>query len=156
MPASLWSRFLEILLTIFAARVLGHGRALESYLTAFAGSYGIALLFVPEAAFSSQATRDLAWQGYGQLVAIPFILKAIFSGYGLLANIYDWRMSRQARVTGACFGLWIWSSMLGKFILIGTPYTVGSFAAGWCFYYSIRIIALALSDLPKPGVAGRL
>lgn len=146
----------DIVLALFAARYLGHGRVIESFLVLFAGTYGIALLFVPDAAFSSSATRDLAWMGYGQFVAIPFILKSIFSGYGLIANIFAWSYSRLFRIIGATFGLWIWSTMVLKFIFVGTPFTVGTFAAGWSFYYSIRIIALALVDLPRPGVPGKL
>lgn len=151
---ALWSRFIEVILSIFLARILGHGRAVESYLVLFAGSYGIALLFVPEAAFSSQATRDLAWMGYGPWVAIPFLLKSIVSGYGVLANIYAWRRSREFRIIGALIGMWIWSTMVYKFILVGSPYTIGSFAAGWAFFFSIRIVALAIANRPLPGSAG--
>lgn len=149
-------RFLDAVLALFAAKYLGHGRATESYLTLFAGTYGLALVFVPDAAFSSSATRDLAWMGYGQYTAIPFLLKAIFSGYGLLANIFDWPCSRQFRILGAMIGLWVWSCLVLKFIWVGTPFTVGCFASGWAFYFSIRIIALAYANLPRPGLAGQL
>lgn len=154
--ASLWTRGLEVVLTIFAAKYLGHGRAMESFLACFAGSYGVALLFVPEAAFSSTSTEDIAWMGYGQLVALPFLAKSALTAYGLVGNIWDFPYSRQFRIVGASVGLWIWSTMILKFIWVGTPYTVGVFAAGWCFYHSVRVIALALANLPRPGHPGSL
>lgn len=151
-----WSKFVEILVAVCAARFLGHGRAMESYLALFAGSYGIAILFIPDAAFSSSAMRDIAWEGYSPHVALLFISKAALTGYGLAANIKNWRWSRQFRIVGAIIGLWIWSSTILKFVIVGNPYTLGAFAAFWCFIFSVRIIALAIANLPRPGVSGSL
>lgn len=141
---------------LFGVRILGHGRAMECFLTLVALSYGLALLLVPGAQFESQATRDLAWLGYGHWISLPLIIKGLFSGYGLWANIKNRRFSRHLRFLGGLVGSGVWLWFLAKFHLVGATFSFGSFFAFYAFWFSIRIMALSLADLPRPGTPGAL
>ncbi len=142
--------------TIFLTRHLGHGRAQETYLTLVAGTYGIALLLSTEAQFDSQATRDLAWWGQAHWIAYLLILKSMLSGYGVISNRKNWAASQIFRFAGALVGFLAWSWFLAKFSLLGVPFTFGSFFAFWSCLFSVRIMALALANLPTPGQPGAM
>lgn len=156
MQERIFGRTIEFISMIVGAKYLGHGRAVESYLGLIALSYGTALLMSPYAQFNSQATIDIAWLGYGHYIGIPLATKGMFTLYGLVANIHGWPYSRLFRFVGALIGSGVWLWFYAKFALLGVPFTFGSFFALFSFLYSIRIMALALADLPRPGVAGAL
>lgn len=146
----------HLLVRILGGPWLGHGRMVELVLSFICLIYGLVLIFDTSASFDSQATRDLAWLGYGNLVGIPFLIKASFSGYGLIANINAWKFSRFSRIIGAFVGSYIWIWILTKFISIGVPFTFGSICAFTFFLCSGRIIGMALANLPVPGAPGIL
>jgi hypothetical protein len=145
-----------MLADLLAARWLGHGRAVECMLAVVAGYYGILLLMVPGAAFDSVATADIAWHGYGRIVAIPLLMKAALTGGGLILNIRGKRFSRQMRMSGAFIGsvIWIWLSL--KYANLGTVATVGFVFCNVAAVFSIRIMGMAAAGMPRPGAPSAL
>lgn len=141
---------------LMGAPWLGHGRMLEAALSLICLIYGASLLLIASAAFDSQATRDIAWAGNGHLLAIPFLIKAIFTGYGLLANINGWWYSQGARFCGALVGSFLWAGIFTKFVLVGATFSFGSVCCIVFFVGSIRIMGMAAADLPKPGSPGAM
>lgn len=145
---------MELFARMLGAPWLGHGRMFEFVVGTICASYGLVLLFHPDALWDSQATRDLAWYAYGRVIAVPFLLKAIFTGYGLAANIFGWPLSRLSRSVGAVVGCFIWGWMETKFALAGVPLTFGSICAVVFFLGSLRVIGMASMGLPTPGAPG--
>lgn len=146
-------RFIAIL---FGAPWLGHGRRLEAALTLICGIYGLGLFIFPPLALDSKATVDLYWAGYGRIIAVPFLLKAILTGWGLLANINAWSYSRSLRCCGALVGAFIWWAMIWKFTKYGAPFSFGSVCAVVFLLSSIGIFSMALANRPIPGAPGAL
>src|SRR3954467_13502907 len=120
---------MAVIATIFGAPWLGHGRRLEAALALICGIYGMGLFLFPSLALDSKATFDLYWAGYGRTIGLPFLLKAFFTGLGVIANINAWRCSRFLRVCGALIGSFIWWAMIWKFAEYGSPFDVGSVCA---------------------------
>lgn len=143
-----------VLARALGAPWLGHGRMFEFVVGTICALYGLVVLFHPDALWDSQATRDLAWYAYGQLIAAPFLLTATLTGYGLVANICGWPFSRSSRSCGAAAGCFIWGWMETKFVLAGVPFTLGSICAVVFFLGSLRIIGMSSMDLPRPGAPG--
>lgn len=139
-----------LLAKLLGAPWLGHGRLMEAMLAFVCGLYG-ALLLMPHTAWESQATYDLAWTGYGQLVALPFLLKSVLTSYGLLANIRGWHGSRVPRLCGAFVGSFLWAWLIWKYGMSGALLSFGSVCAMVFLLASIRIMGMALADLPCPG-----
>ena len=142
--------------SILAARWLGHGRAIECNLAMSAGIYGIILLLYPEAALDSSATADLAWLGYGQLLATPLLLKSFLTGSGLALNVAGMPYSRPCRFCGAMLGTLIWTFVAAKLLILGLIATPGFPFSLTALVFSVRIMGLSLADLPRPGVTGVL
>jgi hypothetical protein len=144
------------IVAILGARALGHGRALESFLAFVCFVYAMDVLFWPNAAFQSQATADIAWKGYGYVISIPFLLKAGFTGWGVYANRHSLPGSRQCRIIGGTIGTFLWTFFLVKFYAVdaigalGTALCIGGIVA------SIRIVGLAMADLPRPGAPSQI
>ncbi len=139
--------------TIVGARWLGHGRATEFMLSLIALLYGIILLF-SGAAGESVATWDLALWGYGHWIAVPFIVKAVLSGSGLVGNLRGWPFSATLRFSGAFLGSVLWAWYLVKLLLFGA---IGSLGFSFCVIaaiMSIRIMAMSRANLPLPGAPG--
>jgi hypothetical protein len=143
-------RIHNFLAKIALSEWLGFGRTLEFFLVCITVSYGLALLLVPGAALKSLATYELAYLGYSGYIAIPFLMKAVFTGYGLIANIFDLRFCRTTRFIGALVGSFIWSSYIIQFFLVDSFFTLGSWFCFYAFFASIRIMVMALADLPPP------
>lgn len=142
---------------ILGARWLGHGRALEAFLALICAIYAGILLLVPGAAFQSQATAQFVWEGVHPIwIAMPFILKTVFTTIGLYRNIQGLSWSRFYRIVGALIGTFTWSWYLTQFIAydavgaLGTATCIGGIVA------SIRIIGMAGANLPPPGAPGQL
>lgn len=135
---------------------LGQGPKPEASLIRVCFLYGMILLLVPGAAFDSQATRDIAWAGYGHFMSIPFLMMAMISGYGLIANINGWSYSHVFRFCGALLGSFIWLWLMWKFTAVGSPLTFGSVCALVFLIDSLWVAVMALSGLPKPGATGAL
>lgn len=138
----------------FGAPWLGHGRRLEFVLAFICLSYGCALIVAPSFALDSKATVDLYWLGFGRTIGLPFLLKGVLTGWGLLSNIKDWPYSRQFRYCGALVGSFIWTSMVWKYTIYGSPLAFGSVCAGAFLISSIGIIGMASANLPRPGAPG--
>ncbi len=130
----------------------------ECFLASVCAIYAVILLFAPNATLESQVTKDITlfWWGYGRLLAIPFALKAVLTGGGLIANINGYAFSKHMRVSGACVGTMIWVWYATKFVLIGDIAFIGFPFVVVSFLMSIRIIGMSLADLPRPGAVGAL
>jgi hypothetical protein len=109
---------------------------------------------VPDAAFDSKATVDIAWLGYGHLLGIPLLVKSILTGSGLILNIRGYKASRKLRFFGALLGTFIWTFLTVKFLGIGATASVGFPFCVPAWLFSVRIMGLALADLPRPGAPG--
>jgi len=142
--------------SILAAPWLGHGRAVECFLTCVAAMQGLILLFDTTAAYDSKATVDLAWWGYGQWLALPFLVKATLSGSGLIFNIHGLPYSRALRFSGAFVGCMIWTWYAAKLLLLGAPAAMGTPFCIMSALFSMRIMGLALAGLPRPGAPGAM
>lgn len=140
---------------IFAARWLGHGRAVESYLIGAGMLYGLVLL-IPGAAFDSTATADIAWWGYGHWIALPLLLYASIALFGLLANIHGWPLSRTLRFVAALAGFMIWTWYSAKFVALGQFAAVGFPFTAMSALFSVRVMGFALAGLPRAGAPGTL
>lgn len=141
---------------VFAGTALGHGRMTECALATVCLLYGLILAAAPDAVYRSIDVADLAWTGPGRLIAIPFLLKALLTGSGVWANICGQEGSRTLRFLGALVGvlIWVWIAanlaMTQEFCALG--FSVSIVNAG----LSVRIMALSLANLPRPGAPGRL
>jgi hypothetical protein len=149
------SAFSERLQALLLAPSLGHGRMMESYLTAVCALYGFILLVVPNAAISSQATRDVVFDELGRLIALPFLLKAALSGYGILGNIKGWRDANGFRFAGALAGFALFTWYVIKFLLIGAVGALGFPFALVAVAVCVRVMALSSIGLPVPGAPGK-
>jgi hypothetical protein len=136
---------------ILGAPWLGHGRKTEATLATVCLLYGICLLFVPGAVADSQATRGMQ---HGGVLGLVLILQAGVAGYGLLANIMDWRYSRALRLFGSLVGSFIWGWLLFKFVIVGAPFTFGAVCATVFWADTARVAGMALAGLPIPGAPG--
>jgi hypothetical protein len=143
-----------LIATLLGVPWLGHGRKIEGTLATVCLLYGLALLFVPGAPYDSQATRDVAIEGWGRFLAFPFLLQAMLGGYGLMANIMAWRFSRVLRLFGALLGAFIWAWIAFKFMTTGRPLTFGTVCAVVFWADSVRVIGMVLAGLPAPGAPG--
>jgi len=145
----------RVLLMVLAAPWLGHGRASECFLALVCAGYGTSLLVNPGMASDIPATVDIAWTGNVRIFALPYIIKALLTGSGLALNIYGSACSRQLRFLGGLVGLLIWTWWASKL------YLIDAIGLGFFFYvmagiFSVRIMGLALANLPRPGAPGVL
>lgn len=132
---------------------LGHGRAVESLLALAAFIYGMMLLLFPAKTANVEVTFDIAWMGYARIMAYPFLFKALMSGLGVYGNIRGWKRSRYLRITGAVIGSFLWTWYASKCWAVGTQVSLG-WAASLVFCIgSLRVMAMASIDLPKPSAA---
>lgn len=139
---------------VFGAPWLGHGRRLEAALALICLIYGMGLFLFPSLALDSNAIVDLYWSGYGRIIGLPFLLKAILTGLGVIANIKAWPYSQHLRVCGALVGSFIWWGLIWKFVEYGSPFSFGSVCALVFLISSIGIVAMASANLPVPGAPG--
>jgi hypothetical protein len=156
------------ILCILGATWLGHGRASELMLTFILAFSGLILFFLPNGVWLSQLTIDIAWAGYGNFVSYPFLTAAAIKGLGLYMNIVGAPMSRAVRFVGAFLAGFLWAWYCAKFALLGAPGPNGVpldlnvaqiIAISTAFtgvLFSIRVMAMAMANLPVPGALGRL
>lgn len=145
----------RMLIAILGARALGHGRALETFLAFVCFVYACILAFIPDAPYQSSATADLAWY-YGRGLALPFLIIAIFAGWGVYSNKKGLPYSRQCRIIGALIGTFTWTFFLVKF---GATDSIGALGTALCIggiVASLRIMGMAMADLPQPGSPSQL
>lgn len=147
---------MPLLIVIFGAPWLGHGRRLEASLAGICATTGLVLLWDPSWAMDTKATVDLFWTGYGRAIAFPFLLKAALTGSGVVANILGYSFSWLLRWLGGLAGSGLWAFMIFKYSLYGSPLAFGSICAGWFLFSSVGVMAHAWADLPKPGAPGAI
>lgn len=140
---------------LFGVSALGAGRMTEFSLAIICAMWGTVLLCAPAEALHSADLADLAWAGFGRLVAVPFLIKATLSWVGLRRNIKNEPYSRQLRFAGASVGCFIWSWIATNLGASGAWGNGMLYVGIWCAYLSIRIMALSCANLPIPGAPGR-
>jgi hypothetical protein len=123
----------------------GRGRMMEAYLTAVCAGVVAILLAFPDQALETSALLDIGWQIEPRLIALPFALKAAFSGSGLVLSVREHRYSQPLRFLGGLVGSFLWFWLSFKFVLSGTLLMSFPFTAA-AAYASIRIMAFSLVD----------
>lgn len=146
----------DLVLRLMGIPWLGHGRRAEFLLVLGATIYFGLLLFVPNASEHSQVTVDLFWEGHGSLLAYPLAAKALIGGYGLVANINGWPLSRPARFGGGFVGFAIWFWFAVKFAFVGALATPGFVLSCVAVYACVGVMVLAAADLPPAGAPGNV
>jgi hypothetical protein len=144
---------MNILWDVILLPWFGHGRMMECYLTIVCLAVTCIILIAPEQTLHTDALFDIGWSFNARYIAIPFALKTVLSGAGLICNVNNLRGSQALRFAGGLVGFIIWFWLSTKFILLN------SFLLAWPFcvaaaYSSIRIMAFALVDLPRSGTPG--
>jgi len=128
---------------------LGHGRRTELYFSIASILMFIAFMHPIKLA----ATQTFGMFGYEFnyfAAAIPWLVYFCFTFYGLIANIHDWRKSREARMAGAAIGmaLWLWLTLL-HFPNALPELLIAQSVPGLLF--SAMIFKSAVLNLPPPG-----
>jgi hypothetical protein len=136
--------FWEILLLPWA----GRGRMMEAYLTAVCAGVVAILLAFPDQALETSALLDIGWKIEPRLIALPFALKAAFSGSGLVLSASEHRYAQRFRFLGGLIGSFLWFWLSFKFVLSGTLLMSLPFTAA-AAYASIRIMAFSLVDTTR-------
>lgn len=145
---------LNVVENLFLAPVLGHGRMAETYLAAVALLYGLILLIPGEVA-SSKATSGSVTELVGAYLAIPFLLKAYFSGYGVIGVIRAWPFTHTHRFIGGLLGITLWSWYSVKFILIGALGATGFPFVTVAVFVCFRVMVLAALRIPPIATPAR-
>lgn len=123
---------------------------IESLLATFCLQYGLVLILIPQSRYDSVLVADLAWQGYGALLGIPFLLKAVFTGFGVIVNLRGHSYSWLLRFIGAFFGTIIWFWMTLKYFSSTATLSFATIISFDCMILSICIMAMAWHDFPEP------
>lgn len=123
---------------------------IELLLAIYCLQYGLMLLLIPGSRYDSVLTVDLAWQGYGASLGLPFLLKAAFTGSGVIANLRGCYFSWLFRFVGAFIGAMIWIAMSLKYLSSTAEFSFGMVVSIDCFVISILIMAMAWHDFPEP------
>ncbi len=115
--------------------MLGHGRALETYLIA------VKLLMAAVILASGNELQIVALRDLSMLpdywLAAPFFGLAIIQYVGLCLNIRGIEASHDWRIAGSVVAICLWAWLITKSILIGAiltgsmPFWIMSFAASW-------------------------
>jgi hypothetical protein len=148
----LLGRALDAFSWFFIPPALGHGRKTEALLAATTLIIAALLILDPKSAYDSNATADLAWYyGYERWLFVPFLLKGVLSGSGVLLNIYGFRVSRVLRFCGAVTGVLIWTFLAAKLGLTGSMLFAFPLFLTFGVYASVGIMMMAVLNLPPVG-----
>lgn len=91
----------------------------------------------------------------GSYLSIPFFLKAIFSGCGVVGVIRAWRYAHAFRFAGAVFGMALWGWYAAKFAVIGALGAVGFPFTAVAVLVCFRVMILAVLGIPRIGTPAR-
>jgi hypothetical protein len=144
-----WERLLSIWHRI--ERFLGHGRALETFLTLVTFQFWVILVFSPWRPHII-ALQDVPLSDWA--ISVPFLVSWAPSSVGLFLNAWGFEASRYFRIVGASAGMTVWFYILTKNCLVGywfagvNPWcTMGILSSAW-------IIHRGMLGLPRPGAPG--
>lgn len=143
---------------LFIGRIhsfLGHGRALEAYLAAVLITWGIQIVWSPEALKESLALRDFYYSVPNWHIAIPILVAGIASATGLVLNIYGCKICRWFRVAGAFLAMCVWGFMLTQIVQENGGYGGAMPHYIWDIPACLRLLYLGAFNLPPPGAAGQ-
>jgi len=128
---------------LLITRYLAYGGALEIFLISLCLVYSTVIAVNPEALNTNPATRDV-----GQILMVPFLVKAIFQFIGLVFNIRGIKYAHAFRFIGAVTGACIWGWFIGRMVQFGmAPMTTATVICS--FFASIYIAGLAIAGLPQ-------
>lgn len=149
-------KFVRALLAdiVMGDRALGHGRRWESFIVVVNGYYSVILTIIPHATKRAEATIDLFWGGYGLYVALIVWIMFLTSFFGLFFNVYGIRYSQVLRMVGGMLGFLVWGWFGLKLALIGLQPSPGHVFCVVAALYEIRVVFMAMQNLPRPGAAG--
>lgn len=156
MPLRSYPRIVELFVIITMAHQFGHGRRWELYKSSSMFLNGLVLLLFPWTAQYAHSMSEWVWGGYSRYVFIPSLLTGLISGYGLKANIKNWRYSQSCRFVGSLLGCWVWLQYAVD-LSRGSNYgTLGWSCAIIAIYMDVGVMMLAAANLPEPGAPGRI
>lgn len=130
---------------------LDNGRVLEFYLSAVCLIFGVIVALSPYLGFFYGLVEQMHLTGNPSLLCIPFFVKAILSIVGVHGNVKGWKYSWLLRFCGGFIGAFIWIWMTTNFFMFREPAALGAAFSITSFVGSVRIMSLALADLPPKG-----
>jgi len=134
--------------------LLGHGRALETYLIG-AKLLMAAQMLAPGVTTQIVPLQDLYWIP-DKFLSVPFLVLGLTQLVGMILNMRGWKSSWIWRSAGASIGICLWSWLITKTLLIGAvgigslPFWVMSFIA------SVFLLWRGVNRLPLSGAPGPL
>jgi hypothetical protein len=132
--------------------VIGHGRALELYLSTFKIALG-SWIIVENAGAAVPAFSDLAWHYPSVLLATPFFVVGGLQLIGWLLNWLGYEINWVFRFVGAMLAIWLWLWLVLKIEYAGekSPLFVVALVA---VPFSAILLYKAWNRLPVPGAPG--
>lgn len=137
---------------VFGVKYLGHGLGTDVFLFLATTLYAIIILIVPNEMLANGALWDLAWNGWGRWLAVPFIIKSILTGTGVVTTIAKKSCGRYFRFNGGLVGITIWYWFIVKYIFVGEILALGFSFSIVAALFSLRILAISWANLPRQGI----
>lgn len=134
---------------IFGVKYIGSGLASDVFLFGVTAIYAALLLAVPGQMFDNKALFDLAWDGWGRWLAVPFLIKAILTGAGIVMTIMKKPYARFFRFSGSMVGSIIWYWFIAKYLFVGEILALGFPFSIVGAAFSLRILAISWANLPR-------
>ena len=132
--------------------LIGHGRALELFLSLLKVGLGIWLIF-PDNAIAVPPLADLAWYYSGIALASPLIAVGAAQLTGWVLNCWGYECSWIFRACGAQAAIFMWFWFIFKTPFAGTAspmFVLGVLAVP----FSVLLLYKAWNRLPIPGAPG--
>lgn len=134
--------------------MLGHGRALETYLIGYKLLTGFTIL-MPGVKPQNPVLTDLLWMS-DYWLSVPFLLIGTVQLVGVILNMNGIWSSWLWRTVGAAGGILLWTWFLIKTCLIGAIWAGSISLSIVSLLASIFLLWRGLNHLPRPGVPGLL
>lgn len=156
-PTPFKDRFIEFCVVITGARIFGHGRRVELFLSIAAAVYLIEILVVRNATSRTVVTEDIFWGGYGHYMLWAMWALFLTTAGGLVCNIKAWPGSQILRIVGAVLGFIIWGWFGVKLGWLGVYPSPGHvLSCVVAFAVEPMVVFNASANLPRPGAPGNM
>jgi hypothetical protein len=136
---------------MFGVNLLGYGTTLEAFLSLVCFIFGVSVILDPYSIYALPNLGDIVSSGYERLWAIPFFLKSLLSGFGIYAVKKNLVASQAYRIAGSVFGSAIWATMFMEYSSSGLYATIGFAFSAAALIFNIRIMGLAMAQVPPGG-----
>lgn len=133
-------------------RYLGHGRALETFLSILKTLIGVTILF-SDLGEKTPVLADLTWLYPNTIIAAPFLIVGFLQLCGVLFNMAGYEWSWVLRSTAALLALFMWTTFLTKSGLLGESSFMFPLAIA-CLPASAFLLYKSWNRLPIPGAVG--